>query len=165
MILPSAKDRSELSFDMEIKTRKVYKNITKVKGRMVTVIDCKTSLYINGYELDEDEVFLEDVFFNSLRYPGKYPMFTCTCGIFGCGGYEVDVVHYNDTLSWTTEQSPFADKTIKTSNVFVFTWNNMIQFSEKLIQRLEDLKRLRLSHDLEFSCDLEKYKNILQEIK
>lgn len=34
-----------LSVDMEINTRKVYKNITKVKGRMVPVIDWRVSLY------------------------------------------------------------------------------------------------------------------------
>lgn len=98
MIFSKTDNLNRLSFDMEMKKkkRKVYKNIARVKGRMVPVIDWQISLYINGNKLDEDEVFVEDVFFNSLLYSGKYPMFTCTCGIFGCGGYYVDVVHNNE---------------------------------------------------------------------
>jgi hypothetical protein len=158
-------NQDKLSLDMEIKTRKVYKNLTRVKGRMVPVIDWKISLYINGYKLDEDEVFVEDVYFNSLLYPGKYPMFTCTCGIFGCGGYYVDVVHNNETMIWTTEQSPFTDSTFKDSNRFVFSWSNIIEFTEELIKRLEDLKNIMLSNVIEFQYDLDKYKDIIQEIK
>ncbi|MFE5318358.1 hypothetical protein ACFQ88_06590 [Paenibacillus sp. NPDC056579] len=82
-----------LSIDMEIETRKEYKNITRVKGRMVPVVDWRISLYINGNKLNEDEVFVEEEFFKSLLNPGKYPLFTCTCGIFGCGGYYVQVIH------------------------------------------------------------------------
>lgn len=117
MTLSSTDHLSELSLNMEITTKKVYKNITKVKGQMVTVVDDKTSFFINGHKLDEDEVFLRDVYFNSLLDPGRYPMFTCTCGIFGCGGYNVDVVHNKDTLNWKTEQSPFMDKTMYKSIV------------------------------------------------
>lgn len=75
-----------LSVDMEIDIRKEYKNITRHSGRMVPVIDWRIALYINGNKLGEDEVFVEDEFLKSLIIPGKYPMFTCTCGIFGCGG-------------------------------------------------------------------------------
>ncbi len=49
MIFSNTDNLSRLSFDMEMTTRKVYKNITRVKGRMVPVIDWKVSLYINGY--------------------------------------------------------------------------------------------------------------------
>jgi hypothetical protein len=165
MIFSSTDNLDRLSFDMEIKTRKVYKNITRVKGRMVPIIDWKISLYINEYKLDEDEVFVENIFFNSLLSPGKYPMFTCTCGIFGCGGYFVEAAHNNETMIWTTEQSPFMDRSINSSNIFVFSWSNIIEFTEELIQRLEELKSLMLSNEIEFRYDLEKYKDIMDEIK
>ncbi|GGF69417.1 hypothetical protein GCM10010912_13160 [Paenibacillus albidus] len=129
------------------------------------VIDWGISLYINGYELDKDEVFVEDVFLKSLLYSGKYPMFTCTCGIFGCGGYYVDVLLNNETVIWTTHQSLFEDKAIKSSNKFVFSWSNIIEFSEELMQRLEELKSTMISHELEFRYNLEKYKDVMHEIK
>lgn len=92
-------------------------------------------------------------------------MFTCTCGIFGCGGYYVDVVHNNETMIWTTEQSPFMDSTIKSSNIFVFLWTNIIEFTEEFIQGLAELKSLMISNGLEFRYDLEKYMGILQVMK
>ncbi|MGF6355804.1 hypothetical protein ABIE27_003719 [Paenibacillus sp. 4624] len=165
MTLSSTDYLSKLSFDMETTTKKVYKNITKVKGKMVTVVDTKISLFIDGHKLDEHEIFLEDVYFNSLLYPGRYPMFTCTCRIFGCGGYHVEVVHTQDTLMWRMEQSPFMDKTIRGSNEFVFSWSNIIEFSGEWIERLENLQNLMLSHELKFQCDLEKYKSIVEEVK
>ncbi|AKG36177.1 hypothetical protein [Paenibacillus durus] len=154
-----------LSIEVEIDRRKEYKNISKHKRVLMPVIDWRISLYINGHKLYEDEVFVEDVYFKSLLYPGKYPMFTCTCGIFGCGGYYVNVVHNYETMIWTTQQSPFMERTIKSSNKFVFSWRNIIEFTEELIQRLEELKSLMISNKLEFRYDLEKYKDIMQEIK
>lgn len=154
-----------LSIEIEISSRKEYKNISKHKRVLMPVIKWCISLDINGHKLDKDEVFVEDVFFESLCYPGHYPMFTCTCGIFGCGGYYVDVVHDNEAMIWTTQQSPYEDKTIKSTNRFVFSWSNIIDFSEKLIQRLEELQSLMISNELEFRFDLEKYKDIIQEIK
>ncbi|WP_055106876.1 hypothetical protein [Paenibacillus ihumii] len=152
-----------LSVDMEINTRKVYKNITKVKGRMVPVIDWRASLYINGNKLDQDEVFVEEEFFKSLLHPGKYPMFTCTCGIFGCGGYYVEVIHEDKSVIWITEQSPFEDRSIKSSNKFIFSWDQMIRFSEELVQKFENLNSLMNTNDLDFSFDVERYNRIINK--
>lgn len=77
----------------------------------------------------------------------------------------MDVVHDNEAMIWTTQQSPYEDKTIKSTNRFVFSWSDIIDFSEKLIQRLEELQSLMISNELEFRFDLEKYKDIIQEIK
>ncbi len=154
-----------LSLEVEISCRKEYKHISKHKRVLMPVINLDISLYINGDKLDEDEVFVEDVFFKSLLSSGEYPMFTCTCGIFGCGGYYVDVVHDDETLIWTTQQSPFKDRTIKSTNRFIFSWINIIEFTEELIQGLEKFENLMISNKLEFRSDLEKYKDILHEMK
>ncbi|WP_340007223.1 hypothetical protein MHH52_05815 [Paenibacillus sp. FSL K6-0276] len=157
--------RDLFSIEIEISSRKEYKNISKRKRVLLPIIKWDISLHINGYKLDKYEVFVEDVFFESLLNPGEYPMFICTCGIFGCGGYYVDVVHDDETMIWTTQQSPFEDIAIKSTNRFVFSWSNIIDFTEELIQGLEELKSLMISNELEFRFDLEKYKDILQEMK
>jgi hypothetical protein len=115
--------------------------------------------------LDEDEVFVIDEFFNSLLYPAKYPMFTCTCGIFGCGGYYVEVRHVEETVIWQTEQHPFSDKSIKSSNKFIFPLSNIIDFAEELVRKLAELRDLMLSHGLDYRNDLEKYEDIIQKIR
>ncbi|MFC3746183.1 hypothetical protein [Paenibacillus sp. GCM10012306] len=153
-----------LSFDMEVDIRKVYKNITKHKGRMVPIVDWRIALYINGEKLDQDEVFVENEFFESLLCPGKYPMFTCTCGIFGCGGYYVEVIHEVENVFWLTEHSPFMDRSIKTINKFSFSWGELINFSEELIQKLEELKKIMAINGLEFQSDIERYRGIIEEI-
>jgi len=163
--MKSSSFKDVLSCEIEIDSRKEYKNIAKHKRVLVPVIKWGIYLHINGHKLDKDEVFVKDVFFESLRNPGKYPMFTCTCGIFGCGGYYVDVVHKDKTIIWTTHQSPFEDSAIKSTNRFVFLWSNIIDFSEELIRGLEQLKSLMVTNKLDFRFDLEKYKEILQEKK
>ncbi|PNQ84095.1 hypothetical protein MF625_004348 [Paenibacillus polymyxa] len=154
-----------LSVDMEIAIRKEYKNITRHSGRMVHVIDWRIVLYINGNKLDEDEVLVEDEFLKSLICPGKYPMFTCTCGIFGCGGYYVEVSHEDDRLFWLTEQSPFKEQFVKTSNKFAFSWDHIIDFLEELIHKFDDLKSIMITHGLNFHYDVERYREIIKEIK
>ncbi|KWX75903.1 hypothetical protein AMQ84_16240 [Paenibacillus riograndensis] len=156
--------QDKLSFDLEINIKKEYRNITRLKGRMVPVVTWKVNLYINGNKLDEDEVFVEDEFFTSLLCPGKYPMFTCTCGIFGCGGYYVEVIHGIESLFWLTEQNPFSDRSIKTPNKFSFSWSQIMNFSEELIQKLEELKSIMASNGLEFRYDVERYKGIIEKI-
>ncbi|MFE4709804.1 MULTISPECIES: hypothetical protein [unclassified Paenibacillus] len=158
------KNQDILSLDLEVDIRKEYKNITRHKGRMVPIVDWRIALYINGEKLDQDEVFVVNEFFQSLLCPGKYPMFTCTCGIFGCGGYYVEVIHEVEHVSWLTEHSPFLDRSIKTINKFVFSWGQLINFSEELIQKLEELKKIMAINGLEFQSDIERYRGIIEEI-
>lgn len=81
-----------ITSDLSIHISRRYKNITRHHGEIVPIIDWKISLVINGEQCDEGEMFVVEQFFDSLLYPGEYPMFTCTCGIFGCGGYYVNVI-------------------------------------------------------------------------
>ncbi|WP_240480079.1 hypothetical protein [Paenibacillus fonticola] len=113
--------------------------------------------------MSEDEVFVEEEFFKSLLHPGKYPMFTCTCGIFGCGGYHVEVIHGDKSVIWLTEQSPFEDRSIKSSNKFIFSWDQIIRFSEELVQKFENLKSLMNTNDLDFGFDVERYNRIINK--
>ncbi|WP_138185229.1 hypothetical protein [Paenibacillus alvei] len=157
-------NQDKLSIEMEIETRKAYKNISRVKGRMVPVIDWRISLFINSDKLDEEEVFVEEEFFKSLLTPGRYPMFTCTCGIFGCGGYCVEVIHEDKFVIWLTEQTPFEDRSVKSLNTFIFSWDHIINFSEEFVQKFQYLKSLMNTNDIDFSFDVERYTGIIKEI-
>lgn len=157
-ILDHEGNQDMLSIEMDIETRKVYKNISRVKGRMVPVIDWRISLFINGDKLDEE------VFFKSLLTPGRYPMFTCTCGIFGCGGYYVEVIHEDKFVIWLTEQTPFEDRSVKSLNTFIFSWDHIINFSEEFVQKFQYLKSLMNTNDIDFSFDVERYTGIIKEI-
>ncbi|MOA09204.1 hypothetical protein D3C78_1290180 [compost metagenome] len=154
-----------LSIEMKIETKKVYKNITRVKGRMVPVVDWRILLYINGSKLDEDEVFVVEEFFKSILNPGIYPLFTCTCGIFGCGGYYVEVIHEFESVIWLTEQSPFDDRTVKSSNKFIFSWEQILNFSEELLQKFEKLKNIMSVNDIGLNVDIERYHGVITRIK
>ncbi|ANF97860.1 hypothetical protein [Paenibacillus bovis] len=81
-------------------------------------------------------------FFNSLLRPGKYPLFTFTCGIFGCGSYYVEVIHKEENITWLTEQIPFKDQNVSTDKEFVFSRNHMLEVAEELRQKLDELQNI-----------------------
>ncbi|WCF06717.1 hypothetical protein NDS46_20525 [Paenibacillus thiaminolyticus] len=154
-----------LAFELKVEIKKEFKNISKHKRILSSVIYSSLDLYINGDKLDPDEVFDVDVFFTSLVSQGTFPMFTCTCGIFGCGGYYVEVKNLDEKVIWRTQQSPFMDRTIKCSNTFVFSRSHITDFAEELIQKFEELKSLMLEHGLVCGYDIEKYKIIIKNLK
>lgn len=41
----------------------------------------------------------------------------------------VEVIHEDKSVIWLTEQSPFADRSVKSSNKFIFSWDQIISFS------------------------------------
>lgn len=55
-----------LSVEIEMEVRKEYKKISKHKRVLMPVLDYRVDLYVNGHKFDEDEVFVEKVFFQSL---------------------------------------------------------------------------------------------------
>ncbi|MNJ41248.1 hypothetical protein D3C77_361660 [compost metagenome] len=92
-------------------------------------------------------------------------MFTCTCGIFGCGGYYVEVIHEDKSVIWVTGQSPFEDRSVKSSNMFILSWGQIIRFLEELVHKFENLKSLMNTNDLDFSYDVERYNWIINKIQ
>jgi hypothetical protein len=61
-------------------------------------IDFRFRAVINGKQLPE--VFSFCVLPDAIRKSGRYQLFTCTCGIFGCGGYWVDVECTKEAWIW-----------------------------------------------------------------
>lgn len=155
----------KLTAEFQMARKEVFQNISKHKRVRKPVVEWSLRLYINGMKLSEDEVFVQAQFFSSLLEPGKYPMFTCTCGIFGCGGYYVDVLHEETGITWMTEDSPFDDKTIPHSHRFSFTREDMVRFAEDLLHGYEQLDRLMASVNLKFMDDLETYRQTVHFLK
>lgn len=155
----TSQDILTVQFNIELKHE--FQNISKHKRVRMPVVKCSMSLCINELPLDDREIFVESVFFQSLLHPGKFPMFTCTCGIFGCGGYYVDVLHTNTTVTWITEQSPFTNASDESSNVFIFSWSNLLNFAEELIRGYEEVERVRLAHNLQYNNNVDLYRNII----
>lgn len=65
---------------------------TKVRldgNSVIVAVTC----YGKQTERDEQlpEVLDISQFFTAIHTSGRYPLFTCGCGVFGCGGYYVDV--------------------------------------------------------------------------
>ncbi|WP_219836078.1 hypothetical protein [Paenibacillus sp. R14(2021)] len=151
---------NEISSKLITKTREEFKNISKHKRVKVPIIDFEILVFINQHELDD--VFVLEDYFKSLNHEGKYPMFTCSCGIFGCGGFYVHVTHSKDYITWRTDHSPFKDIEIRSANLFKFTWKEMIRFSEELINQLNEINEIYISKGLKNPFDL---KDFCKEIK
>jgi hypothetical protein len=62
------------------------------------------SAVVNGRELPD--VIDIDVFFEALTGSGPLPLFTCTCGVFGCGGYYVGVARDDSAWIWRNRYAP-----------------------------------------------------------
>ncbi|MFC4777328.1 hypothetical protein ACFO9Q_11090 [Paenibacillus sp. GCM10023252] len=153
----------ELTFKLTIEVKDEFKNFSKYKRIKVPVIYFSIQVFINDNELDQ--VFVEDQFLQSLLHEGKYPMFTCTCGIFDCGGYYIEVIHRKDKLCWYAEDPPFKDLEIKSSNYFQFEWENVFEFTMELVAQLDELNKLYDSKGLTRPYDLKEYYLTIEKLK
>ncbi len=118
---------------LDVHVKKAYKNLSKHKRILTPVIESQIRLNINDQRIYEDEIFLETVFLKSFSQSGKYPMFTCACGIFGCVGYGVEVRLDQDKITWVLEE-PFLDNGEVVYSTFQFSWENMLETAESIIQ-------------------------------
>lgn len=80
---------------------KKYINVSKHKRILTPVVNERICLFVNDIRLNEDadEELVVTEFYNSLTHQGKFPMYTCSCGIFGCGGFYIDVEKWSSNLS------------------------------------------------------------------
>lgn len=59
---------------------------------------------VNGQELSG--ILEIDAFFTALTSDGLYPLFTCNCGVFECGGRYVDVLCGAGAWVWRNRYAP-----------------------------------------------------------
>lgn len=86
---------------------------------------------------------------------GQLPMYTCSCGIFGCGGFYVHVSYKDQDVMRQTEQSTYRK--------FMFTRDNVSLVALKLIKELSALNDLRTASGLQTNHNLDSYRAKLNE--
>lgn len=154
-----------LSFDLKINISHRYKNITRHHGEIVPIIEWIFIVIVNEEQCDEEEVFVIEQFFESLLHGGDFPMFTCTCGIFGCGGYFVNVAHTTKGITWKMENIPLKLlQNEKPPTKFHFTWEVITTAAQQLLSLLEDLRNIHIEHGLKFHYDIKSYEKINDEL-
>jgi hypothetical protein len=100
------------------------------------------SAVVNGQ--DWPEVLDIDVFFLALTGTGVLPLFTCTCGVFGCGGYYIGVACTAEAWIWRNRYSP--DDTPNPAHVIdvgelLFAWPRVRPVAADLLATLQTLQR------------------------
>ncbi|MDI4644279.1 hypothetical protein [Cohnella hashimotonis] len=135
---------------------KKYMNVSKHKRVLAPEIHESVYLFVNEAKINEDsdEVFVISEFFNSLAADGRFPMFTCSCGIFGCGGFYIDVHHKKNSVTWVTEQS--------TDKKHLFTSDNIRFVAEELIRKLSEVNDLRIKNNLNANYDIQIFTSQLE---
>jgi hypothetical protein len=85
-----------------------------------------------------------DALFSTIESEGYIPLFTCSCGSFGCGGYYINISHTTDGLLLRNKYKPVNNPT---EGDLIDTFENDLSW--------EDLYFIA-SEVYEYMCDLVK---------
>lgn len=92
-------------------------------------ISLYVEIYIDGKAwadiLDIDE------FFHAIEQSGRYPLFTCQCGCFGCSGYYVDVECAENEWILRNKFDPLSEEMVEESE-YRISWRNIYTVATKL---------------------------------
>lgn len=109
-----------------------------------TVEDSLISLWVNLdlYETRMNYNLDVDAFFVSLGSDGYYPLFTCECGTFGCGGYYVEVHHDHDGINLINAYAPLSqldpDEIINEFH-YHLDWEDVLALGEEIIGIMNEI--------------------------
>ncbi len=95
-----------------------------------------------------DQIKMKDIldideFFHSIETKGIIPLFTCDCGVFGCGGYYVEVISEDEGLIFKNSYKPFEkpeSNAILENFEFHVSWEDVIFLGNQIIDVLEEIK-------------------------
>ncbi|MCE3229306.1 MAG: hypothetical protein K0S32_3857 [Bacteroidetes bacterium] len=96
-------------------------------------------LYIDGVEFrrilfDESNAAVFPNLLESLKRSGDYLIFTCSCGIADCGGWEkIKVVHNNNMVTWTFNYA-------RQEHIYKFKLDNYKTEIQRIQKRIESEK-------------------------
>jgi hypothetical protein len=87
-------------------------------------------MQVNGEVLD---YCLEvDIFFRAIRESGRYPIFTCGCGVFECGGNYMDVECTETAWIIRNFYHPQSKQTLVKAFEYRFDWENVYEVATKI---------------------------------
>ena len=81
-------------------------------------------------------------------------MFTCSCGIFDCGGFYVDVLYKKKAVIWSLEQSSYEE--------YIFPEENIVLIANELIENLTELNNLMKENGLRTYYDVDTFRENLE---
>lgn len=90
---------------------------------------------VNGFGLPE---WLDvDEFFRALTRQGQLPVFNCSCGVLGCGGYYIDVERTSASWVWRNRYRSDDPRARPHAEYrFEFTWENVREAAGELLATL-----------------------------
>ncbi|WP_430883362.1 hypothetical protein [Fusibacter sp. JL216-2] len=79
-------------------------------------------------------------FYRSLSNEGVFEYFTCTCGIFGCGGFYSKVKHTESAYVLENLYAPendFVEDEMLESFTYEVSWSNILEVAEEVYKSIE----------------------------
>jgi len=87
-------------------------------------------LYVGERKM-EDILDIE-VFFQAIESSGRYPLFTCDCGCFGCGGYYVDIECTEDAWIMRNKYHPHDEEELVEEFEYHFRWAHVYMVATQI---------------------------------
>lgn len=104
-------------------------------------------LYVGDSKMDD--ILDIAVFFQAIKDGGRYPLFTCICGCFGCGGYYVDIECTDDAWIMKNKFHPHNKEVLVEEFEYHFPWARVYmvatQIKDHLLRIIEKHPRTLLA--------------------
>lgn len=111
---------TDLAFDIEVDT-------AYMGGALAVYV----RMQIDGRSPNRDTTLDPDALFESLRVPGRYPLLSCSCGVFDCGGAWADVEHSAE--AWCMSYPNARNSSVTQHS---FEWQAVLDAAATLVQEL-----------------------------
>ncbi|KIL34239.1 hypothetical protein SD71_21635 [Cohnella kolymensis] len=100
-----------------------------------------------------------EVYFRSINQSGVFPLITCSCGSFGCGGTEVTISKDQDSRIWRINNKEYilTRQEIKTIGM------QLIEYILKIKNEYKDYLICSGTYGEDISNNLEEYGSILKD--
>lgn len=95
------------------------------------------SVYINGHEMRK--ILDLETFFALKELHGQVPLFTCGCGVFGCGGYYVDVSPTQEALIIHNSYHRFTHN-LQEEFEYHLNWQQIRGIAEEILTYLQKIQ-------------------------
>ena len=123
---------------------------------------------INAHKLPD--ILDVDEFFKAIRKSGRFPLFTCGCGHFGCSGYYVDVVCTATAWVLRNRYHPHNEQLMEEFEYHI-PWQQVRTVAQEIVNYLQGLQVQYPHHEitagvvgLNLTSHIADYGNILSSL-